>query len=289
MREDLLVIKIGGAEGLDLPAVCRDIERLFRRGTRVIVVHGGSSRVDQMASEAGLPVRYLTSLSGYVSRYTGPRMRDVYVAALRSVNAELLGHLDRAGLHAVGLTLAGCCVLLGERKRHLRHVHDGRAQIIRDDYSGLIREVRWELIHEILAFDQVPVIPALAHSPEDGFLNVDGDRAAAEIAGTVGADLFICLSNVAGLFRDFPHQQDLIRHISFSEIDSALDWAQGRMRQKVMSMKRAAQGGVPRAAIADGRLSNPLQAALAGGGTWFGIQRGRRNDPCRPATRAPGL
>jgi acetylglutamate/LysW-gamma-L-alpha-aminoadipate kinase len=288
MQGNLLVIKIGGAEGLDLPAVCRDIERLLRKGARVIVVHGGSSRVDQMASEAGLPVRYLTSPSGYVSRYTDPKMRDVYVSALRTVNAELLGHLDHTGLHAVGLTLAGCCVLLGERKRHLRHVRDGRAQIIRDDFSGLIREVRRKLIHEILAFNQVPVIPALAHSQQDGFLNVDGDRAAAEIAGAVGADLFICLSNVAGLFRDFPHQKELIRHVSFSEIDSALDWARGRMRQKVMSMKRAAQGGVPRAAIADGRRSNPLLAALAGGGTWFGIQRERRHSRCRPVTRTPG-
>jgi acetylglutamate/LysW-gamma-L-alpha-aminoadipate kinase len=269
MAGELVVIKIGGAAGVNLPAVCQDIGHLCAQGKRVVIVHGGSARVDQLAAEAGMPILHLTSPSGHVSRYTDIRMREIYVAGLRSVNAAITDRLSLAGLHPIGLTLPDCCALIGERKRHLRHVCHGRIQIVRDDYSGHIYRVRGDFIHRILALGQVPVIPALAHSARDGFLNVDGDRAAAAVAGAMSAALLILLSNVPGLFRDYPTQDDLVSRVPLLEIDSALHWAKGRMKQKILSVKQAAEHGVARAAIADGRLPNPLQRAMAGSGTWF--------------------
>ena len=105
MIPDLLVVKLGGAEGVDHVSGCNDLVAFFQRSQRpVILVHGVSAEADRLCAEAGHPARTLTSPSGHSSRYTDRRTRDLFVQAAGTVNTKILACLRRGGINAVGLT-----------------------------------------------------------------------------------------------------------------------------------------------------------------------------------------
>jgi acetylglutamate/LysW-gamma-L-alpha-aminoadipate kinase len=112
-----------------------------------------------------------------------------------------------------------------------------------------------------------PVIAPLAISPEGDALNVDADRAAAMIAGTVNAEQLIILSNVPGLLRNFPDEGSLIEHIDKAKVDQSIEFAEGRMKKKVLGASEALSLGVGQVVFADGRIDHPLAGALQGKGT----------------------
>ena len=112
-----------------------------------------------------------------------------------------------------------------------------------------------------------PVVAPLAISPEGDALNVDADRAAAMVAGAVNAERLIILSNVPGLLRQFPDESTLILHIDKAKVEQSLEFAEGRMKKKVLGASEALQRGVRQVIFADGRVANPVANALAGKGT----------------------
>ena len=145
---------------------------------------------------------------------------------------------------------------------------DGRVRIVRDDYSGAINRVDATPIRRALAAGEVAVVPPLANSA-DGFLNVDGDRAGAALAGGINAAEYLILSGVRGLYRQFPDETSFVPQVSGRDMDAALGWAEGRMKRKVIGAQEALRAGVPRVIIGDGRVHAPISAALDGAGTEF--------------------
>lgn len=264
--EHVLVIKIGGGEGVDLAGCARDLAELAAERP-LIVVHGVSAAMNALCAARGVEVRTITSPNGHSSRYTDPQTRDLFVEAANTVNRELILELRARGINAVGLT-NDRSALRGERKSAIRALVDGRVRMIRDDYSGSINGVNVALLLETLAAGQIPVIPPYALS-DDGLLNVDGDRAGAAIAGALGADELVILSNVRGLYRNFPDENSFVPRVEARELDHALDWAQGRMKRKVLGAQEALAGGVRRVVIGDGRADSPITRALSGAGTEF--------------------
>jgi [amino group carrier protein]-L-2-aminoadipate 6-kinase len=268
-EEKLIVVKIGGSAGIDTDSIFDDIYSLIRDGYRIVIVHGGSERANQLGVEHGHPPQFLTSPSGHLSRYTDPQARDLFVEATTGLNADICAALGRRGSVAIGLTGESHCVINGERKQAIRAVENGRVHIIRDDYSGRIRSVNTPLLRQMINHGWVPVVPPTACSDSDGLLNIDGDRAAAAVAAALGADQMILLSNVPGLMSRYPHEDSLVHNVPRSGLEDAMGWAQGRMKRKVLSVREALDGGVNRVGLADGRYQQPLRSALSGGGTWF--------------------
>ncbi len=264
--ENLLVVKLGGGEGLDMERCISDLARLAALRP-LIVVHGVSAAMNALCAERGVPVRTITSPNGHTSRYTDPQTRDVFVEAARNVNGQLVKGLQAHGLYAEGMNITRVA-LRGERKTAIRAVVDGRIRMIRDDYSGTIESVDALALLNALNTGAVPVVPPLATSA-DGLLNVDGDRASAAIAGALGAAELVILSNVRGLYRSFPDESSFVARVEARDLDRALEWAQGRMKRKVLGAQEALHGGVRRVVIADGRTDNPVTAALNGMGTEF--------------------
>ncbi len=262
--ENILVVKLGGGAGLDIAASCDDLAGLARNRP-LVVVHGVSDRANQMCAEAGIPVRTITAPTGHSSRYTNLQTRAVYVQAAESANRELVERLSRLGVNTLGLC-GDQTLLHGERKSAIRAVVDGRVRIIRDDYSGSISGVDSACLLELLEQGCTPVIAPMAASA-DGLLNVDGDRAAAAVAVALGAAELVILSNVRGLYRSFGDENSFVHQVSAAQLESAMEWAQGRMKRKVLGAGEALAGGVRRVIIGDGRTSQPIQQALAGAGT----------------------
>lgn len=263
---ELLVVKLGGGEGLDLHAACADLAAIGKRRP-IVVVHGVSAIMNRLCLESGVEVQSLTSPSGHSSRYTPPAVRDIYIRAAELANAQVETALQERGITAIGF-VGEDVALRAKRKTAIRAVVKGRARVVRDDHSGSITDVDTALLRRALARAQAPVLPPMAQS-SDGLLNIDGDRAAAAVAGALEAETLVILSNVGGLYRRFPDESSLVADVPMTRINSALEWAQGRMKRKVLAAQEALTQGVGRVIIADGRVDDSVSRALAGAGTRF--------------------
>ncbi|MBX7236132.1 MAG: [LysW]-aminoadipate kinase [Caldilineales bacterium] len=269
-----LVIKVGGGAKVDTQAVCADGAALAAGGWPVVLVHGTSAAADALAERAGVPVRQLVSPSGHVSRYTDPETLELYVAAAAGqVNKRLVASLQGLGCNAVGLSGVDGRLLLAERKEAVRAVENGRQRIVRDDFTGKLESANADLLRLLLASGYTPVVAPLALGRQAERLNVDGDRAAALIAGALGAEMLVILSNVPGLLANFPDEASLVRHISPDRLDWAEDLAAGRMKKKILAAREALASHVPTVILADSRRPQPVRAALNGEGTVIGDWR----------------
>jgi len=269
-KNHITVVKLGGTEGVDFSAICQDAASLIQQGQKLVLVHGGSSEANQLGETVGHPPRFVTSPSGYTSRYTDRQTLEVFAMAVNGkVNTFLVEQLQRLGINALGLSGLDGRLMVAKRKSSVRIIENGKQKILRDDYTGKIEDVNGLLLGTLLTVGYLPVIAPIAASMEGEALNVDADRAAAMIAGSLNADNLILLTAVPGLMRSFPDESTLIRKISGSQIEGALEAAEGRMKKKVLGSQEALQNGVGKVIIADGRVENPISDALGGSGTIF--------------------
>jgi len=265
----MIVVKAGGNGGLDTEAVCADIVELARSGEQVILAHGGSHEVNIVSEKLGRPPHFVTSESGHVSRYTDRETLAIFVmVAAGRVNKMLVERLQQLGVNAIGLSGLDGRLLEGERKPALRIVENGKRKILRGDHSGRIQTVNVALLKTLVEAGYVPVIAPVAISADGQALNVDGDQVASAVSVAMKADTLVILSNVPGLLRHFPDEASLIQRVPLESAQRHVEeYAQGRMKRKMLGAIEAAREGVARVVIADGRVERPVQRALSGGGT----------------------
>ncbi|MBN1428329.1 MAG: [LysW]-aminoadipate kinase [Anaerolineae bacterium] len=265
----MIVIKVGGSEGVDLDAVCADVAELVGRGERLVLVHGGSHLTNEVATALGHPPRFITSPSGYTSRLTDRRTIEIFeMVYCGQVNKGIVERLQARGVNAIGFSGIDGRVWQGPRKEAIRAVENGKTRVIRDNLTGKVETVNVSLLDTLLDGGYLPVLTPPAISDKGEAMNVDGDRAAAMTAIAMKSANLLILSNVPGVLCDFPDEASLIRHINSSEIDTvAREYAQGRMRIKLLGAQEALAGGVEQVVIGDARGDNPILRALAGEGT----------------------
>jgi len=263
----MIVVKMGGAQGVNLAAICQDAAELIHQGEQVIFVHGGSNETNELSEKLGHVPRFITTASGFTSRYTNRQMLEIFAMATAKINLMLVEQLQKAGVNAVGLSGADGRLLSARRNEAIKIVENGRRMVIRDDFTGKIEQVNTGLLQALLAAGLAPVIQPLAISKASDALNIDADRAAAEIAGALGAGQLILLTNVPGLLRCFPDESTLIPFVPRTELDTAINAAEGRMKKKVLGAIEALNLGVQKVIFADGRVEHPLIDALQGRGT----------------------
>ncbi len=264
----MLVVKIGGSSGINLDAVCADVAVFVREGRSIVLVHGAGKEADTLGERLEHPAKHVTSPQGYTSRYTDRETLEIFVMAARGkINAFLVERLQKLGVNAIGLSGLDGRLLQGTRKDAIRIVENGRQRILRDDYTGRVEQVNADLLRTLLSSQYVPVIAPLALSHQGDAINVDGDRAAAMIAGAMGAEQLIILTNVPGLLRAFPDESSLIPHIDKHRVEQSIEFAEGRMKKKVLGAAEAFALGVKQVIFADGRAEQPIRRALAGQGT----------------------
>jgi [amino group carrier protein]-L-2-aminoadipate 6-kinase len=266
----MIVVKIGGSQGVDLDAVCADAAALIASGQRLLIVHGGSDATNDLSTRLGHPPRFITSPSGHTSRRTDRRTLDIFQMACRGVmNQRLVEGLQQRGVNAVGLSGMDGRIWEGPRKPAIRAVEDGRTVVIRDDFTGTVETVNVGLLRMLLDAGLTPVLSPPAISLNSEPINVDADRAAAQTAVALGADSLLLLSNVAGVLRNFPDESSLVPAVARNSLEEVAQCAQGRMKKKVMGAGEALEGGVRRVVIGDARTDRPISRALAGAGTVF--------------------
>jgi acetylglutamate/LysW-gamma-L-alpha-aminoadipate kinase len=264
----MIVVKVGGGTSLDIDAIVADIVSLRQRGTELLLVHGGAQTTNTIAEALGHPPQFVTSESGHVSRRTDRRTLEIFeMVYCGHLNKMWVEKLQTRGVNAVGLSGLDGRLFEGTRKDTLRIRVDGRRLVLRDDWTGTVERVNVALLRLLLDAGYFPVLtpPGASHAGEA--INVDGDRAAAMVAGALQAEALVILSDVPGLLRAHPDESTLISDIPRAQADRFMTFAEGRMKKKVMGAVEAIGEGVGRVIFADGRIADPITRALAGGGT----------------------
>lgn len=265
----MIVVKIGGSEGINLDHVCEDVAHLVANGTRLVLVHGGSHLTNEVATALGHPPQFVTSPSGYTSRLTDRRTLEIFeMVYCGQVNKGIVERLQQRGINAIGLSGLDGRLWQGTRKSAIRVVENGRQRIIRNNLTGTVKQVNTNLLHSLLDAGYLPVLTPPAVTQDGIAINVDGDRAAAQTAVALHAQHLLLLSNVAGVLRHFPDENSLIQHIPITQLDTVRqEVAQGRMRIKLLGAEEAIAGGVPCVTIGSAVGANPITNALNGAGT----------------------
>ncbi len=267
----MIVIKIGGSEGINYDLIADDLAALVKEGQPLVLVHGGSALTNQVAEQLGHPPKFVTSVSGYSSRRTDRRTLEIFeMVYCGQMNKGLVERLQRRGVNAIGLSGLDGQLWQGPRKDAIKIVENGKRLVLRDDYTGKVERVNSKLLLGLLDMGLLPVLTPPAVSYEGEAINVDGDRAAAATAAALQAETLIILSNVPGLLAKFPDESTLIRHIPAANIDQFMSVAEDRMKKKVMGAQEALAQGIGRVVFADGRVAHPIHRALAGEGTVIG-------------------
>lgn len=260
-----LVVKIGGGTGVATASILQEVAALIAQGQRIVLLHGGSELTNTLSAQLGCPTRTITSPSGMTSRYTDSETLRIFsMAVAGQINTDIVAQLQGLGVNAFGLAGVDGRLLVARRKAVVRSVTpEGRIQVLRDDYTGQIEQVNSTLLTQLLDAGYTPVIAPLALSHQGERLNVDGDRAAAAIAAALHAETLVIMTNVAGLLADPHDATTLIRRIPAAYLGNYVDYAQGRMRKKLLGAQEALNGGVARVCIGSASLS----AVINGEGT----------------------
>jgi acetylglutamate/LysW-gamma-L-alpha-aminoadipate kinase len=276
----MIVVKFGGAAGVDLVAACSDVADLAESGEPLVLVHGGSEAVSRLSARLSVPVREFVSPGGITARHTDVAALEVLILALGQVKSQILVELARRGVPAVGLTGVDGGLLRVKRKR-ARAVVDGRVVVVRDDFSGQIAAVEVSLLRTLLESGYLPVVSPPALTDEGDVVNVNADRIAARTAGALGADRLILLTAAAGVLVDPQNDESLLGDVELPLEGPMPAYARGGMAVKLIAAREALRAGVDTVMIADGRADRPVHAALAGRGSRVRLDAGESVPPAK--------
>lgn len=257
----MITIKIGGSVVDELhPSTINDIKKVAEK-EGVILVHGGGKEVTKVCSQLGKEPKFVTSPSGIKSRYTDKDTVEIFTMVMSGkINKSIVQLLQKNGINAIGLSGVDAKVIEAERKKKLLIINEkGRKQAIDGGYTGKIKEINSTFIKSLLDQGLTPVISPIAISEESEFLNVDGDRAAAYVAGKVGTDKVLFITNVDGLFMD----GKLVTKLSLAEAKEIRPKIGPGMEKKILAAAEALDMGVKEALIANGQKENPISSAIA--------------------------
>jgi len=257
----MITIKIGGSVIDDLhPTTILDIKK-FSEKDGVVLVHGGGKEVTKVCKQLGKEPKFVTSPSGIKSRYTDKETAEIFTMVMSGrINKTIVRMLQQNGINAVGLSGVDGKIIEAQRKKKLLIVNEkGRKQAIDGGYTGKISNVNDALIKSLLDQGITPVISPIALSEESEFLNVDGDRAAAYVAGKIHSDKVLFITNVDGLLMD----DKLVENLTLAEAKEIRPKIGPGMEKKILAATEALDMGVKEALIANGQRENPISSAIA--------------------------
>jgi len=255
---ETVVIKYGGhamtADELRA-GFAQDLVFLKHAGLRPVVVHGGGPQVTRHLDRLGIETAFTAGL-----RVTTEETIDIVRMVLNGkVNKDIVGLINRYGPFAVGLSGEDANLFTAERKYASV---DG--QNVDIGLVGEITTVDPSMVNALLDNGRIPVISSVAHGDSDGpdgvstVYNVNADTAAAALAVALGAAKLVVLTDVEGLYRDWPNSDEVISQLDADDLEKLLPTLSVGMIPKMEACLTAVKGGVPRAHVLDGRLQHAI-------------------------------
>lgn len=250
-RDEIIVVKFGGNAMVDddlKRSFAEDMVYLRYAGVRPVVVHGGGPQITAELTRLGIPSQFR---GGY--RVTTAETIGVIRQVLaEQVGGELVGLINEHGDLGAGLS--------GEQNGLFTGVPRGAVvdgELVDLGLVGEVTSVDPNAVQRELDAGRIPVVSTLADGPH-GLLNVNADSAAAALAIALGAAKLVVLTDVAGLYSDWPNRDSLVSVITTTELTALLPSLESGMIPKMTACLHAVAGGVPKAAIIDGREAHSI-------------------------------
>jgi acetylglutamate kinase len=243
----IIVVKYGGNAMVDdelKKAFAEDIVFLRMAGFKPVVVHGGGPQISQMLDRLGIQSEF----RGGLRVTTDEAMDVVRMVLVGQVQRELVGLINRHDALAVGLSGEDGGLFTAERAGL---VIDG--QKIDLGLVGEVATVRPEAVLDVIEAGRIPVISSVAPDSEGAVYNVNADTAAAALAVALGAEKLLILTDVEGLYENWPDSTEVIGEIGPEALTAMLPSLASGMVPKMTACLAAIQGGVPRTTVVDGR------------------------------------
>ena len=252
LHDKIVVIKYGG-NAMTSPelqaAFAEDVMFLRYAGLKPVIVHGGGPQITEHLARLGIQSEFRGGL-----RVTTPdAMSIVRMVLTGQVNADIVNMLNDHGSFAIGLSGEDASLLTAERRPA---IVDGVEVDI--GQVGDVVAVEPSAVFALIDAGRIPVIATVARGLDGLTYNVNADTAAAAVAVGLDAEKLIVLTDVEGLYADWPHSTEVISEIDADELAGLLPSLSSGMVPKMEACLRAVRGGVPRAHVLDGRLPHAL-------------------------------
>jgi acetylglutamate kinase len=248
----VVVVKYGGNAMVDeelKQAFARDMVFLRLAGIHPVVVHGGGPQISAMLARLGLPGEFRGGLR-VTTRETIDVVRMVLVG---QVGRELVGLINQHGPYAVGLSGEDAGLFTAEKRTALV---GGEAVDI--GLVGDVVEVSPDAVLDIVRAGRIPVVAGIAPDVDGQVYNINADSAAAALAAALDAAKLVVLTDVEGLYEDYPDPASLVSELTADELEPMLPGLESGMAPKMEACLRAVRGGVGQAHVIDGRVPHAV-------------------------------
>jgi acetylglutamate kinase len=247
-----VVVKYGGNAMIDdelKQAFAEDMVFLRLAGLHPVVVHGGGPQITSMLNRLGIEGEFRGGL-----RVTTPETMDIVrMVLVGQVSRELVGLINKHGPYAVGISGEDAQLFTAERKQALI---DGEAVDI--GLVGEVAAVNPDAVLDIVNAGRIPVVSTVAPDVDGVVHNVNADTAAGALAAALGAEKLVMLTDVEGLYANWPDRSSLVDRIRVDRLEQLLPSLATGMIPKMEACARAIRGGVRRAHVIDGRLAHSV-------------------------------
>ncbi|WP_426721785.1 acetylglutamate kinase [Corynebacterium auriscanis] len=255
-RDKIVVVKYGGNAMIDenlKRAFAADMVFLRAVGARPVVVHGGGPQINAMLNKVGLEGEFR---GGF--RVTTPEVMEyVRMVLFGKVGRELVGLINEHGPYAVGAS-GEDAGLFTAVKRH--HVVDGEEVDL--GQVGAIAHVNASSLVDLIDAGRIPVVSTIAPDANGEIYNINADTAAGALAASLGAERLVMLTNVQGLYTDWPNKDSLVSRLTPEELAELLPGLDAGMVPKMEACLDAMKGGVKAAHVIDGRIEHSVLLEL---------------------------
>jgi acetylglutamate kinase len=249
----MIVIKFGGhAMGENASQWMQELAHRFKAGERFVIVHGGGPQIDQELKLRGIEKKMINGF-----RFTDKEtMQVVEMVLTGTVLRSVVRSLVQVGLPAVGIT--------GSDSKLLQVDYKDKENL---GLVGVVKKVNSKILHDLLDMGYLPVISPVANDSNGVALNINADLAAGAIAGALRANQMLFLTDVPGIYANWPDQSSLIDSIEVNELKK-IAFSEG-MIPKVEAAINAIEAGALSSRVLDGKSLDSFVSALNGeGGTW---------------------
>ncbi|MEC3974047.1 acetylglutamate kinase [Amycolatopsis sp. H20-H5] len=247
-----VVVKYGGNAMIDdelKQAFAQDMVFLRLAGLKPVVVHGGGPQISAMLNRLGVPGEFKGGL-----RVTTPETMDIVrMVLVGQVSRELVGLINAHGPYAVGISGEDARLFTAERKQA---TVDGQQVDI--GLVGEVAAVNPDAVLDIVNAGRIPVVSTVAPDIDGVVHNVNADTAAGALAAALGAEKLVVLTDVEGLYANWPDRSSLVDRIRVDRLEQLLPGLASGMIPKMEACARAIRGGVRRAHVIDGRLAHSV-------------------------------
>ncbi|GAB2676252.1 acetylglutamate kinase [Saccharopolyspora gloriosae] len=247
-----VVIKYGGNAMVDdelKAAFAQDMVFLRLAGLHPVIVHGGGPQITSMLDRLGMAGEFRGGL-----RVTTPETLDVVrMVLVGQVGRELVGLINKHGPHAVGMSGEDAQLFTAARRTA---TVDGEPVDV--GLVGDVVAVNPDAVLDLISAGRIPVVSTVAPDVDGVVHNVNADTAAGALAVALGAEKLVVLTDVEGLYTDWPDRSSLVSRLDADQLEELLPGLASGMVPKMEACLRAVRGGVPRAHVIDGRLAHSV-------------------------------